>query len=368
MRGEGSLYKGYPREFWIGAYVGGITFLCQHAIFSFLMFSLTLWSIAIFYAIPMIMTITLICFARQGIKSTAPVGTEPKGSWGVPRLFFCGILVYQSFLWGVQSIFKQAVDLTPCCTFAPNGLQVNPDTNEVEPIEYDHDLMYPGYENAEWFPRNNYQSFYEQSCAWSDNKNKFYAHALTGPIVLMLGCFNFMRFSRGSVFPLWAHKWAGRVHNVVLLAAAGAGASLSSITAAPFWIALGFYLLVLFWVPTMILGWWFIRQGNIEQHSRWMTRNFSFTAGAITLRLYNLVALGNTPYWVMVWLTIITTYPIAEGYLQYQSDCDRLCLRSLVTPNETTKPVPEDYKSNKRTKQDDRNVVETLEVDFASVY
>ena len=39
---------------------------------------------------------------------------------------------------------------------------------------------------------------------------------------------------------------------------------------------------------------------NIEQHSRWMTRNFSATAGAITLRLYNLLALGNTPYWVMV--------------------------------------------------------------------
>jgi hypothetical protein len=37
---------------------------------------------------------------------------------------------------------------------------------------------------------------------------KFYAHAMIGPLVLLLGCFNFMRFSRGSVFSINTHRWS----------------------------------------------------------------------------------------------------------------------------------------------------------------
>jgi hypothetical protein len=41
---------------------------------------------------------------------------------------------------------------------------------QVEAIEYDDDTVSPGFEKAVWFPQNNYQSFYEQSCSWSENK------------------------------------------------------------------------------------------------------------------------------------------------------------------------------------------------------
>jgi uncharacterized membrane protein YozB (DUF420 family) len=148
-------------------------------------------------------------------------------------------------------------------------------------------------------------------CSWSLNIPSFYAHAIPGPIVLMCGCFNIMRFSRGQVFPLKAHIWVGRLHNVMILAGAVGAILLARISATPSWIKLAFYILLGLWVPTMLLGWWHVRRGNIKQHQRWMTRNFACTAAAITLRLYGLITLGNTPYYLMVYLSFLHL-PITE--------------------------------------------------------
>lgn len=52
-----------------------------------------------------------------------------------------------------------------------------------------------------------------------------------------------------------------------------------------------------------------------------MTRNFALTVCAITLRLYGMIALGQTPYYLMVYLSLI--HPIVvEYYLQKENDCD----------------------------------------------
>ena len=108
---------------------------------------------------------------------------------------------------------------------------------------------------------------------------------------------------------------------MILVGAVGA-ILLARVSATPGWIKVGFYLLLSLWVPTMLVGWWNVRKGNIKQHQRWMTRNFACTAAAITLRLYALVTLGNTPYYLMVYL-ILLHLPVTESILQYQSDCDR---------------------------------------------
>jgi len=80
---------------------------------------------------------------------------------------------------------------------------------------------------------------------------------------------------------------------------------LGRVSATPLWIKMGFYILLCLWLPTMLLGWWHIRNENFKQHERWMTRNFACTAAAITLRFYALLTLGNTPYYLMVYLSFI---------------------------------------------------------------
>lgn len=84
--------------------------------------------------------------------------------------------------------------------------------------------------------------------------------------MLMCGSFNIMRWSRGSVFPMKAHIWIGRIHNVMILAGAVGAILLARVSATPEWIKLGFYILLVLWVPTMLIGWWHVRNGNIKQH------------------------------------------------------------------------------------------------------
>jgi len=101
-------------------------------------------------------------------------------------------------------------------------------------------------------------------CSWAFNLPQFYLHAIPAPIVLLTGCFNFMRFSRGQVFPLKAHIWIGRIHNVMILVGAAGAISLALVSETAAWIKVGFYILLALWVPTMLMGWYHIRKGNVK--------------------------------------------------------------------------------------------------------
>lgn len=132
------------------------------------------------------------------------------------------------------------------------------------------------------------------------------------------------------MFPIGFHIWVGRIHNIAILVATVGAIVLSLVSATPMWIKMGFYVLLCLWVPTMLIGWYQIRADNMKQHSRWMTRNFSYTAAAITLRLYALVTLGHTPYYLMVYLSLIHIF-LTEMYLQYTDECDRKLVKQLFS-------------------------------------
>ncbi len=122
-----------------------------------------------------------------------------------------------------------------------------------------------------------------------------------------------MKFSRNIVFPVVVHRWVGRIHNILMLISAAAAYKLSTVSATPFFIACAFYIIGGAWTVSVLLGWYFIRIGNIPQHKRWMTRMFACTFTAIMLRLCELFGGGKTPYWVSVWVSPISctfTYTI----------------------------------------------------------
>lgn len=285
-------YRGYDRSVWIGFYVGTLTFIVCNNIFTFLLFGfvtypalgIVVWIIDLFILLPAFLE------ARKGLAATEPSVPELKGSWNVSQLVLLSFLLFQGVLWGMQSLFKQAADMSPKC------------------IEQEGQS----------------QDAYDQACSWADNKGYFYLHAISGPLVLMCSVFNFMRFSRGLVFPIEYHIWVGRIHNILLLVATIGAGLLADVSATADWIKIGFYILLCLWAPTMLMGWYHIRWNNknIPMHKRWMTRNFALTVCAITLRLYNVLSLGNTPYYLMVYLSLI--HPcIVEYYLQQEDDCDK---------------------------------------------
>lgn len=291
VKANNKLYYGFPRAVWIGTYVGSITFFVLNNVFTMLMVGFDTYpAIGI---IPILIDILFIIpaffIARKGLQETFdPAIPELPGSWNIWQLIWMSSMFYMGLLWGLQSLWKQAIFVTPRCQ------DLDGQTGEQ----------------------------HDQACSWAHHSAQFYLHAITGPIVLIASVFNFMKFSRGIVFDIQWHIWIGRLHNIFLLIATLGAVLLASVSATAEWIKVGFYILVVLWVPTMLMGWYHIRNKNIALHKRWMTRNFALTMCSVTLRLYNVFSLGNTPYYLMVYLSLI--HPILlEIYLQYTDDCDR---------------------------------------------
>ena len=220
-------YRGYDRSVWIGMYVGVITFAICNNILTFLVLGFITYPAigVVVWTIDFLVLLPVFLLSRQGLAVTQPEEEETKGSWQVSRLAFLAFLLFNGLLWGLDSLFKQAAWITPRCIDAA-GI-----TDQV----------------------------YDQQCSWAHHKARFYLHAVTGPLVLMCAVFNFMKFSRGAFFPIEYHRWIGRIHNILMLLATIGAAMLAEVSATEGWIKIGFYILLCFWAPTMLMGWYHIR-------------------------------------------------------------------------------------------------------------
>jgi hypothetical protein len=291
---HGLLYHGYPRSVWVGLYVGSIVnFICNNIFTVLILGFITYPAVGV---IPVVLDVFVLIpafiIARRGLAATEIVSDpDPAGSWNIGWLILYSFLINQGILWTLDSYIKLAALLEPVCAH----------TDGVS------------------------EDAYHQSCSWAHHPGEFYFHALTGPAVLITSTFNFYKFSRGLVFPIEFHRWTGRIHNFFVLCAGIGSVFLAIVSATASWIKIGFYILVCFWIPTMLMGWYHITKihKDVVLHKRWMTRNYALTCCAITLRLYNLLSLGNTPYFLMVYLSLIHPV-IVEMYLQYTDSCDIL--------------------------------------------
>jgi hypothetical protein len=220
-------YWGYDRSVWIGLYVGVIVFAFGNNIMTFLLFGFYTYPVIglVAWLIDLLILLPLFLLARKGLAATQPDVEELPGSWQTSRLVLLSFLFFNGLLWGLDSLFKQAALISPNCV---NSLGV---TEQV----------------------------YKQQCSWAAHKTRFYLHAITGPLVLICAVFNFMKFSRGIVFSIDVHRWVGRIHNILMLIATIGAAMLAQISATLGWIKIGFYILICFWSPTMLMGWYHIR-------------------------------------------------------------------------------------------------------------
>lgn len=120
----------------------------------------------------------------------------------------------------------------------------------------------------------------------------FRAHALTlvvhtlfGPIALVLGLVNLLPAMRRR--PKWvAHRWIGRVYLVSALALGGAGLWLAFHAAGGLGSRIGFSLLAVATLATVVQGYRSIRRSNVRQHREWMLRSYGLIFAAVTLRIW----------------------------------------------------------------------------------
>ena len=149
--------------------------------------------------------------------------------------------------------------------------------------------------------------------------NAIYIHAFAAIIALVIGPFQFsaaLRKSRPTM-----HRWLGRCYLAVGVLIGGlSGLYLSQYAYGGPVARLGFAALAVLWLYTGLRAYLAVRRGAIDEHRKWMVRNFSLTFAAVTLRLYLPVSMVMgiefaVAYPVIAWLCWVPNILFAE--LQY---------------------------------------------------
>ncbi len=147
-----------------------------------------------------------------------------------------------------------------------------------------------------------------------------YIHASTSIITLATGPFLLSRKIRNKNQRL--HKQLGKIYYICILFGGLSGLYLAFKATGGVVSTLGFGLLSVFWLITAGMALYKIKQRQVEQHRKWMIRNYSLTFGAVTLRIWLLIfvliaGFENyiTSYTIISWLSWIPNLLIAELYL-----------------------------------------------------
>jgi len=143
-----------------------------------------------------------------------------------------------------------------------------------------------------------------------------YLHVFAAAIALVLGPFQFSTRLRRT--RIWLHRWMGRMYlGVGVLLGGLSGLYISQFAFGGLAARLGFAALAVCWLYTGLRAFLAIRGRVIEEHRKWMLRNFSLTFAAVMLRLYIPAAAVagvdlTVAYPVIAWLCWLPNLLVAE--------------------------------------------------------
>ena len=119
------------------------------------------------------------------------------------------------------------------------------------------------------------------------------------------------------------HKQLGKIYYIGILFGGLSGLYLAFEATGGVLSTFGFGFLSVFWIGTAGIALYKIKQRQVEQHRKWMIRNYSLTFAAVTLRVWLLIfillaGVENyiTSYTIISWLCWIPNLLIAEFYLK----------------------------------------------------
>jgi uncharacterized membrane protein len=143
-----------------------------------------------------------------------------------------------------------------------------------------------------------------------------YAHVFASSLALLVGPFQFSARLRSARARL--HRWMGRAYlGAGVLIGGLSGLYLSQFAFGGLAARLGFATLALAWLYTGLRAFLAIRRRAIDEHRRWMVRNFSLAFAAVMLRIYipaSFVAGADfaVAYPIIAWLCWVPNLVIAE--------------------------------------------------------
>jgi len=112
-----------------------------------------------------------------------------------------------------------------------------------------------------------------------------YIHAFAAALAMLLGPLQFTTQIRER-YTTW-HRWLGRCYlGIGVLVGGLAGIYMAQFAYGGVMARLGFATLAIIWLYTGVRAYLAVRRGDIQQHHRWMIRNYALTFAAVTLRIY----------------------------------------------------------------------------------
>jgi uncharacterized membrane protein len=143
-----------------------------------------------------------------------------------------------------------------------------------------------------------------------------YVHVFAAMAALLLGPCQFSARLRRTHIHI--HRWAGRVYlSVGVLAGGLSGLYISQFAFGGPLARLGFASLSVCWLYSGARAFLAIRRGAIDEHRKWMVRNFALAFAAVTLRLYVPAAVAAgidfaAAYAVIAWLCWLPNLLLAD--------------------------------------------------------
>jgi len=143
-----------------------------------------------------------------------------------------------------------------------------------------------------------------------------YTHAFASIVALVLGPFQFSVRLRHNYTNF--HRWLGRTYLAVGVLVGGvAGLYMSQYAFGGPVAKLGFATLAILWLYTGSRAYLAVRRGAIDEHRKWMVRNFSLTFAAVTLRIILPASMAagiefSLAYPVIAWLCWVPNVVFAE--------------------------------------------------------
>jgi len=156
----------------------------------------------------------------------------------------------------------------------------------------------------------------EMKISFTSHPAGIYTHVFASILALVLGPFQFSSNLRKNHINI--HRWSGRLYlGVGVLAGGLAGLYMAQYAFGGVVAQTGFAALALLWLYTGFRAYSAIRSGAIDEHRKWMVRNFSLTLAAVTLRIYLPVSMAahiefSLAYAVIAWACWLPNLLIAE--------------------------------------------------------
>lgn len=149
-----------------------------------------------------------------------------------------------------------------------------------------------------------------------------YTHIFASILALIIGPFQFSERIRQKYTN--AHRWMGRIYlSVGVLLGGLSGLYMSQFAYGGLMAQLGFAMLAVFWLMTGFRAYIAIRRGNVVEHRKWMTLNFSLTLAAVSLRIYLPLSMlagidFSIAYPIIAWLCWVPNLVFAKWYFHRQ--------------------------------------------------